>query len=135
MPRETRFLIRCAFVWLIVSCASAALAVLAPVYGAALRPALLHGITLGWLSQFIFGVAHWLFPTDRKHPPRGDLRRVWWVAGTWNAGLLLRLLAEPRLALGYGDGPTRAAVVLSAALLLLGSAVMAWHLWPRVRGA
>lgn len=135
MPRETIALIRAAMAWLAASCAMMTAVALEPRWSAVLRPALVHTLTLGWLSQFIFGVAHWLFPKNLQHPPRGDLRRVWWLAGFWNAGLVLRLAAEPRLMAGAADIATRMAMSLSAAFLLAGSVVFVVHMWPRVRGA
>ncbi len=35
-----------------------------------LRPAAVHMLVVGWLTQVVFGVAHWMFP-----PPRGENHR------------------------------------------------------------
>lgn len=133
MPRETVFLIRCAFAWLLASCGGLVLMALDPQYGVALRPVVLHGLTIGWLCQFIFGVAHWLFPKHPRVPPRGHVRRVWWVGALWNAAMVLRAMAEPLVVLGRGSAPVRGLLVLSGVLLVAASVGMVGHLWPRTR--
>jgi len=97
---------------------------------ATVQPAALHLITVGWLTQMIFAVAHWLFPKHPRRPPRGREGLAAAAAVTLNAGVLLRLGAEPWQRL-YADAPWLLA--LAGTLMWLG--VLGWivHLWPRVR--
>lgn len=91
-------------------------------------PTYLHLLTVGWLSNLIFGVAHWMFPRASAEQPRGDVRTAWAGWGLLNAGLLIRIAGE-----GMFGAQHSPALVLSALLQLL--AVWSWviHLWPRVK--
>lgn len=91
-------------------------------------PTYLHLFTVGWLSNLIFGVAHWMFPRASAARPRGDVRLAWAGWGLLNAGLLLRIIGE-------GLKPATPAAWLLASALLQLVAVWGWvvHLWPRVR--
>jgi len=96
------------------------------------RPVTVHLLTVGWLTQLIFGVAWWLFPLRPSVHPRGNVRTAWAVYGLLNAGLLLRALAEPFPALPLESQP--ALLILAGALQALAVGVFAAQLWPRVRG-
>ena len=95
---------------------------------ALLRPAWIHLITVGWLTQLVFGVALWLFPRPRDHadPDGTDL---WLCYGALNAGLLLRVASEAGPALGLSTD----FLPLSAALQFVAVLVFVFHVWPRVR--
>ncbi len=89
----------------------------------ALRPLHVEGLLLGWLCQLALGVAVWILPfSDQVSADR----RLWgaWVA--LNGGIALSVLAQwlsasPLLVVG------RSAEILAGVLV-------AWVLWPRVRG-
>lgn len=135
MPRHARLLVRTALVWLAVALAVALAAALpvpmaVPGLAEALRPVWIHLLTVGWLTQLVFGVALWLFP--RRGGSEGPAR---WAASTaWallNLGLIVRAAAEPASALGSAvswSWALAAAALLQwlAILLLIGVA------WPRV---
>lgn len=96
---------------------------------AAIRPTWIHLITVGWLTQLIFGVALWMFPRPRTEPAKAGT--LGWV-GFWllNAGLLLRIVGEPM----RGFTASGAAILpISALLQLVAVASLLWALWPRVR--
>lgn len=95
---------------------------------ALLRPAWIHLITVGWLTQLIFGVALWLFPRPGGHAdPAGPELWICYVA--LNAGLLLRVASEAGPALGITVGLLPA----SAALQFVAVLIFVFHAWPRVR--
>lgn len=91
-------------------------------------PTYLHLFTVGWLSNLIFGVAHWMFPRASAERPRGNVRFAWAGWGLLNAGLVLRVAGEGLLGAQFP-----VALLVSALLQLL--AIWAWvvHLWPRVK--
>lgn len=127
MPTVTRWALKTALAW----AASAMLVgVLLAWPGAPSLPypTYLHLLTVGWLSNLIFGVAHWMFPRASAAAPRGDVRTAWAGWGLLNAGLLIRIGSE-----GVLGAQFPAALLLSALLQLL--AVWSWvlHLWPRVK--
>jgi len=133
MPTLARWLIKTALVHLVlalglalVRAAQAAGAL--PGAAAALWLPQLHLLTVGWLTQLIFGVAFWLFPN-----PEGGMAssRVVWIAyGGLNLGVALRLGCEPT-ALPEHLNPW--GLVASAALQWGASLLLVGHFWRRVR--
>lgn len=97
---------------------------------AALHLGAIHLLTVGWLLQLISGVAFWMFPRHRDHPPRGDDRLGWGALVLINSGLGLRLLGET-WRLGF-DGPVWP-LVASGVLQLAGLGLVLTLLWPRIR--
>ncbi|MFT5144782.1 MAG: hypothetical protein ACI80V_003039 [Rhodothermales bacterium] len=92
-------------------------------------PAQVHLLVVGWLSQLIFGVAHWLFPRYSRERPHGRVALAWMGYAMLNAGLLLRLASEP-----FSADPGFAwAVLTSAVLQWAGCLAFVGHLWPRVK--
>jgi hypothetical protein len=97
---------------------------------AAIRLSALHLLTVGWLLQVITGVAFWMFPRHRDHPPRGSAAPGWAAWGLLNLGLLTRVWGESwRLGAGGPLWPLQ----LSALLQLAAACCIAWLLWPRIR--
>lgn len=135
MPTVTRWFIKSGMLCLLAALAGL-IAIPASTYIAVPSallvawPTLLHVLVVGWLTQLIFGVAHWLFPQRTRESPRGNERLMWVAWGALNLGLLLRIIGEPRALLGH-----------DAALLLLGSGLLQLvaalsfitNLWPRVK--
>lgn len=99
-------------------------------WAAGLGPAWVHLLVVGWLTQLIFGVAYWLFPRHSRERPYGYSAPAWAAFGLLNAGLLLRLVAEPMVARG---GVWPSLLVVSAAAQALGVLAFVGYLWPRVR--
>lgn len=137
MPNLIRWYIKSAFVYffaaLLVGVLLAAqnvvnlpppLAVLGPVY--------FHLFMLGWVTQLIFGVAHWMFPKYSKAQPRGKESVMWAAYIFLNVGLLLRAIGEPahtlRPAAGWGW-----VVALSAVLQWLAGVGFIYNTWPRIK--
>ena len=65
-------------------------------------PTYLHLVTVGWLTNLIFGVAFWMFPRYTAESPRGSDALGWASYAGLNAGLLLRLIGEPAQLAGAG---------------------------------
>jgi hypothetical protein len=128
VPRLVRFLIRGALACLVAALTLGLVRALAPGnhWLAGAWPVYLHLLVIGWLSQLVAGVAYWMFPrVDRGVPPTDW--RGWAVFVLINAGLLLRVIAEPTVMRG-------AWLPLAALLQFLAMAIFAWSIWPRVRG-
>lgn len=137
MPKLTRLYVKTALVYFVAALSIALLRAAddmldLPRLVSALRPVFFHFLVVGWLTQLIFGVMHWMFPKASRERPRGNEKLVWAVYCALNLGLLLRAMAEP-------------ALVLSDAVvwgwLLLASATLQWgagtafiiNTWPRVK--
>jgi hypothetical protein len=97
-----------------------------------LWPGYLHLLTVGWLTQLIFGVAYWLFPRHSKERPYGDTRLPALAYGGLNLGLLLRLVAEP--AVVWQPSPAWSGALAASALVQwLAGMTFAVYLWKRVK--
>jgi hypothetical protein len=128
MPLATRLFIRFAVGYLLIGLvAGTALA-----FDPTLRtfwPTYLHLITVGWLTQLIFGVAFWLFPRASREYKRGREGYIWASLVLLNAGLVLRAAAEP-FDLGVAD---QSALVLSALFQLGAAGCFVANMWPRLK--
>ncbi len=97
-----------------------------------LQPTALHMIVVGWLTQLIFGVALWMFPVWSKAQPRGPDAPTWACYGLLNAGLLVRLFAEPLNT--YRPGAAWGLLLLVSAILQVAAVLIFVSLaWRRVR--
>jgi hypothetical protein len=103
-----------------------------PTSVAVLGPAQLHLFVVGWLTQLIMAVAHWMFPRHSVEKPRGRQGLIWATMALLNSGLLLRVVAEPLQAL-RPEGIWGWALVLSAILQWLAALAFIADVWPRVR--
>jgi len=136
MPPITRWCIRSALLWFVVALSVGVLfagGVSATIPGTDWilpYPTYLHLLTVGWLTNLIFGVAFWMFPRYSAERPRGSDRLGWMAYAGLNAGLLLRLIGEP---LQISGGRASALLLLSAALQLLGGWAFVLNTWPRVK--
>lgn len=128
MPTISRWCLKTGLAWIALAMV-AGVCLAAPGAPALPYPTYLHLITVGWLSNLIFGVAHWMFPRRSAESPRGDERLAWAGWGALNAGLLLRLAGETFPAI---TGPEW--LLASACLQLVAAWLWVIHLWPRVKG-
>jgi hypothetical protein len=97
---------------------------------AALGPMYVHLLAVGWITQLIFGVAHWMFPARARDPSLRSRAVTWACYALLNAGLLARAVAEPLVARA---GPWPAIVAASAAAQLTAVLLFVFQTWPRVR--
>lgn len=64
MPTLIRFYVKTSFVWLVLALFLKAVALLpAGASLPAITPVSWHLLFVGWLTQMIFGIAHWILPT------------------------------------------------------------------------
>ena len=99
MPRLVRWYVKSAFIWLTLALLIKAIALL-PAGSSlpAITPVSWHLLFVGWLTQLIFGIAHWMLPTKpgaARDKLRGHESVMWMVFVTLNLGLILRAIAEP----------------------------------------
>jgi hypothetical protein len=137
MPVLTRWWIRTSLVYLVaalvvgVGQAAPASSGLGPHLAAA-GPVYVHLLVVGWITQMIFGVAYWMFPRSSPGPHRGSDRLAIASYICLNAGLLIRVVAEPAFTLHPGTDLGRA-LALSAVLQWLGGMAFVANTWARVR--
>lgn len=134
MPTPARWLIKTALMHLVLGLGVALVRVgqtagLLPGSAAVLWLPQLHLLTVGWLTQLIFGVAYWLFPSPA--PGRQPSPQLIWIAyGMLNGGMLLRVAGEP----GAIPELLHTWVLGAAAVLQWGASLLfVIHYWGRVR--
>lgn len=138
MPFLTRLLIKTALVYFIAALVVSLLVAARPVLGlpsvvAGLSPVYFHLLMVGWVTQLILGVAHWMFPKFSREQPRGRDWLTWTIYGLLNAGLLLRVIAEPARTVNPAE-VWGWLLALSALLQWLAGMAFVANLWPRVKG-
>lgn len=102
------------------------------------RIAIYHLFFVGWLTQLIFGVAYWMFPTQSRELPRGKEWLGYGVLICLNLGIWLRIAAEPVVAVLGTTGWSpwwRGVLVLAGVLQCLAACGFAVLIWPRIRGS
>jgi len=139
MPPLVRFFVKTAFLWLMLALGLKALALTS--WGAsipAITPVSWHALFVGWLTQLIVGIAHWMLPTipgARRERLRGDERVMWGVYALLNAGLLLRVISEPMVIARQEMALWRGLLIASAWLQWLALVLFVGNSWLRVRPA
>ncbi len=98
-----------------------------------LMPVFYHLLMVGWITQLICGVALWMFPPYSREKPRGDERLGWVTYTCLNAGMLLRVFAEPMHSWQSWSG-WGWMLVISAILQVLAIWAFVAAIWSRVKG-
>ena len=136
MPALSRWCVRCALIYLVVGMGVGSWLLIEQANGHApgtTWPVLhAHLLLVGFLLLLAMGVAHWMFP--RVHGTRVGRGGGWIAFALVNAGLILRVVAEPRVASG-GRQPWQAVLEVAAVLPTVGIAVFAVTILPRIRAA
>lgn len=139
MPTFVRYYIKTALAFFLLSLLLGVLLIGQPVLGlpaflASSFATYLHLFVVGWITQLIFGVSIWMFPSPDHGGRYGNESVVWAIYWTLNIGLLLRFVGEP------GKRIAQTAVIFN--WILVGSALLQWvsgvlyayHIWGRVKG-
>lgn len=139
MPLLTRLYLRAGLLYLLAALlinAAFALRELLPSLGALqfLFPVYLHLFMVGWVTQLIFGVSYWMFPTFSREHPRGNERLAAATFVLLNVGLLLRAFAEPAIKPIAKCGFKLAAGPLGGAAMACRHPLFAGNTWVRVKG-
>ena len=93
---------------------------------------IIHLFFVGWLTQMIFGVAYWLFPTKNRESPRGYEPFNTASLYLLNIGLLMRLFFEPLLQFHY-QHYLRWIYLTSSVFQLLAILFFSYNIWGRIR--
>jgi hypothetical protein len=138
MPTLTRWYVKAALTYFVLALAmgfaSAAKEYLPyPDITRSLTPVYFHLFMVGWVTQLIFGVVHWMFPNRTRELPRGSISLAWATFIILNMGLILRVFAEP-LAATQGGTPWQISLAVSAVLQWLAGLGFLVNTWPRVKG-
>jgi hypothetical protein len=137
MPLLTRYYLKTGMLYLIAALVVAGVMAAVPIFGlspalGALRPVFYHLLMVGWATQLIFGVGHWMFPKFSKEQPRGREQLAWATFVLLNAGLLLRVVGEPLVVLRPDAGASWM-LLLSAVMQLVAGWLFILNVWPRIK--
>ncbi len=140
MPPLVRLYIRTAFVYFVAGFLLLALMALdgwlnIGRWFGAVYLSQLHLLVVGWITQLSIGVAYWMFPRFLKEidpRPRGSDTLAWAVYICLNAGLVLRLAAEPFYRM-TGQSWLAAVVALSGVLQAAAAVGFGLLIWARIR--
>lgn len=137
MPRLSRLMIRTALVWLALGYTVGGLLLLNK--GLSLLPWLwtlrfthVHLLLIGWMVQFVCGVAFWILPRLDANGARGDERLIWLCYAALNTGVVLAALHDP-LAAAIGEPRIMQLMLVGAGVLyIVAIGAFATHAAPRI---
>ncbi|HKK44826.1 MAG TPA: hypothetical protein VJ964_04855 [Balneolaceae bacterium] len=97
MPAQSRWMIRCSLIYLLVGFVIGALLLSAKTYPALsqlwiLLPVHIEILIFGFIIQFTLGTAYWILPRFIKGKPRGNSGIAKLVVGSLNAGIFLNIM-------------------------------------------
>lgn len=138
MPSISRWFARAGLIYLVLGLAVGVLSAFGnrfgmPALASFVGPVFVHLLVVGWVTQLIVAVMIWMFPIHSKDNPRGNERLWWAILGLLNAGLLLRLVAEPLHAM-QPSGLLGTLLVVSAILQWVAGMGIVVNVWPRIKG-
>ncbi len=138
MPKFVRYFIKAGVLYLVgalligISLAGDAIFPY-PSFKDTMLPTYLHLFMVGWITQMIFGVSIWMFPSPPGEGRYGNETLLWIIFWTFNGGLILRLVAEPGIIHLSESTLMNLGMVLSALLQWFAAVGYAYHIWRRVK--
>lgn len=136
MPLIVRWYLRTALVMFVLALLAGtlqSLSVLLPSLPPGLTPVYFHLLMVGWVTQFILGIAIWMLPKYSQEKPRGIETLSWATYILLNVGLLVRAFGEPLAGL-YPGTAWGWMLVFSASLQWLAGLLFVINTWRRVKG-
>jgi len=135
MPTLSRWYIKSGILWLVLALGlwmASEIPGLQPAFSPWI-PSIFHLITVGWITQLIFGVGWWMFPRYTKEKPRGHEWLGWITFWALNAGVLLRLITEPYAVNREKGGFFMWLLLLAAFLQWLAAVLFILNTWKRLQ--
>ena len=137
MPRLARWFIKAGLLYFVIALATGVLyqartEIDLPTWVSTLDPVYVHLLAVGWITQLIIGVAYWMFPKFSKEQPRGSETLGWATFILLNAGLILRIISEPRVTL-RAEPDLGWLLAVSAVLQTAAGWLFVINTWSRVK--
>jgi len=136
MPVIVRWYLRTALVMFVLALVVSVIQNLGgipPSLADSLTPVFFHLLMVGWVTQFILGVAIWMLPRYSPEKPRGIEALSWATYALLNTGLAIRVVGEPLIELFPGT-TWGWLLVFSALLQWVAGLLFVINSWRRVKG-
>lgn len=139
MPKFVRWFIKTGVGYFILALIMGILLVINPFvelpgFLRSMFPTYLHVFTVGWITQLIFGVSIWMFPSPERGGRYGNETVVWSIFWTLNVGLALRIIGEPGKIALASSTIMNLTLLLSALLQWTSGLLYTYHIWGRIQG-
>ncbi len=135
MPLIVRWYLRTALVMFLLALLVGLLQSLSGFFSfstSGLVPVFFHLLMVGWVTQFILGIALWMLPKYSMEKPRANETLSWAAYILLNTGLLLRVISEPLHTISPGV-LWGWLLVISASLQWLAGFFYVINAWRRVK--
>ncbi|MHB8140295.1 MAG: hypothetical protein ACYDA5_07435 [Vulcanimicrobiaceae bacterium] len=141
MPLETRWFVKTSLLWLVAAFALGAIMLIVQAFGRSIPASIIvahtHMAFVGWLVNFIIGIALWMLPANRERFPKNRGRypsgAVWVTFWFLNVGLAIRVIVEPLAAPHTPMAATEVLLTASAFAQLAAIVAFVSVAWFRVR--
>ena len=138
MPTLTRWFLKTAMLYFLVGFGLGGVLLIALGWKhqhilSVLQPVSWHLLMVGWLMQYIVGVAYWMFPAFAKDQSQRHETLGWLTYGALNLGLLLRTIVEPWHSLQPQAG-VGWLLIPAAVLQVAAGWLFVVNTWSRIRG-
>lgn len=131
MPFISRTFIKAGMAYFVLSLVAGLLLEIESVSVPALMPLFWHMLMVGWITQIIMGVSIWMFPGRNREEGFWNQKWNWLTLIFMNAGLVMRLIAEP--AVGYSKAQIWSVLLVASAILqVAGGLTYLIEMWPRI---
>lgn len=135
MPLIVRWYLRTALMMFLLALLVGFLQTLSGVFSfstSGLVPVFFHLLMVGWVTQFILGIALWMLPKYSMEKPRANENLSWAAYILLNAGLLFRVISEPFHTISP-EAIWGWLLVTSALLQWLAGCFYVFNAWRRVK--
>ena len=123
MLAPSRWMIRCALLYLLIGFTIGAIMLISKAYPTysqvwMLLPVHIEMLIFGFIIQFTMGTAYWILPRFLEGPPRGNIGYSKWMVGTLNAGILINALSYLNIFPQWGTTVCRSLEIIAVILFI-----------------
>lgn len=131
MPFVSRTFVKAGMLYFLLSLIAGLLLEIDTVTLPALMPLFWHMLMVGWITQIIMGVSIWMFPGRNREEGFWNQKWSWLTLIFLNAGLVLRVIAEP--AIRYSEAQMWPVLLVGSAVLQVAAGgTYLIEMWPRI---
>ena len=123
MPAQSRWMIRCSLLYLLVGFSIGAIMLISKAYPAYSQVWMLLSVHIemlifGFIIQFTMGTAYWILPRYLKTGDRGNRFSAWGMVILFNFGVLMNIFTYLHIFPSWGTIAGRTLVIISVILFV-----------------